>query len=68
MLDMFQLVNTLANAHLAIDYPKNTEYHQFGALKDVWIYFIHRLEEEPVETDSTPSSGMGVILPFKPKS
>ncbi|EEL84314.1 MULTISPECIES: hypothetical protein [Bacillus cereus group] len=45
LFDTFNYINELTEKELRIDYKPKTEIEMFPELKDVWIYFINKLED-----------------------
>ncbi|MCC2380919.1 hypothetical protein LKM00_26335 [Bacillus wiedmannii] len=43
--DTFHFVNELTGKKLKIDYKPRTEFELFPETKDIWIYFINKLED-----------------------
>lgn len=58
LVDIFEYIKEITGKELNIDYPPQTEFKKFNQIRDIWIYFINRLEdlEEQSEEDN--------IVPF----
>ncbi|PDY82753.1 hypothetical protein [Bacillus cereus] len=44
LFDTFEYVSELTGKELRIDYKPYTEFEEFPELKDIWLYFINKLE------------------------
>ena len=44
LFDTFEYVNELTGKELKIDYKPYTEFEEFPEMKDIWLYFINKLE------------------------
>ncbi|WP_145994811.1 hypothetical protein [Geobacillus sp. WSUCF-018B] len=72
LFDVFDRVNELCGIDLKIDYPPRSEFHLFPQLKDIWNYFIRRLESEwvsqKIQRSKEKKSAKGIIIPFPEKT
>lgn len=64
LFDMFKYINLLCEVELEIDYEEHSEYMHFPKMKDIWVYFIERLESLPENMESKSA----VVIPFPAKS
>ncbi|MCU5201631.1 MULTISPECIES: hypothetical protein [Bacillus cereus group] len=44
LFDTFTAVNEMTGKELRIDYKPYTEFDEFPEMKDIWLYFINKLE------------------------
>ena len=45
LFDTFEYIKEISGKELKIDYLPRTEFKKFNQIRDIWIYFINRLED-----------------------
>ncbi|MDA1569903.1 hypothetical protein PDK93_28185 [Bacillus cereus] len=45
LFDTFEYIKEISGKELKIDYLPRTEFTKFNQIRDIWIYFINRLED-----------------------